>query len=1013
MKLSELIRRATRRNKVSRAVGAAVSALEPMEVRSYFTFAAPIASPGTAGTADMVAVDLNHDGKLDTVTSSTNGTITALIGNGDGTFQAPLVTALGAIPTSGFSGTQSGTLTASDLNGDGIVDVTALSSTRAVTLLGNGDGTFHLPISSPIGSSGTRISSGDVNGDGKADLAVANSTGSVTVMIGNGDGSFAAPVAYTAGPATEDVKIADMNHDGKNDLVVSDAISAGGVSVLLGNGDGTFQASKNFYAYSAPYRMNVDDYNHDGNEDVAVANSYTSSSVTILYGNGDGTLQPPQIYGTGGQPWEMESADINGDGYDDIVSSNGSTYQVNLNNGDGTFALPYSTPGTGVAFASGDYNGDGANDLVGANLSGVGVLINQAPAATNVSTAVGFAISAAGTTAAGAPLPVTVTAVDASGNAVTDFLGTVHIATSDPKMRGLTFSFVAGDAGVHQVLSGLSLYTAGTQTLSVAGPGGLTGGPVSVSVAAGVATRFGVSAPSNAVAGIATSFTVNATDNYGNADPTYVGTVHFTSSDAQASLPADYTFTADDAGTHTFSATLKTSGAKDITAIDTANLYANGRTAAINVAAAAAQSISMIGGGGHIGASHAVLVTAVDAFGNVATGYTGSAHLASSNAATQVGADAAFVNGVATVYITQTTLGAETLTATSASMSASETIVGTPGDAVSFVVSKLPGGVAGTTQSMTVTAYDAFGNVAVDYTGTVVFGSSDFYATLPGYTYSAADAGTHTFSVMMRTAGTQNVTTYDLAKPSMSSTQTGIVITAAAARTISVTPLKGVVAGTAQNVTVTARDAFGNIATGYTGTVKFATSDTLATLPASYTFTAADAGSKTISITYKSASGQDFTATDSVNATMTYYQRDIMITPAAMSGFAFRTPSNVSAGTAFALTLSAVDAFGNTVTGYTGKVHFTGPSGSTLPADYQFSAADAGSHVFNITFANTGTATLNVTDLLDNKLKASTSVTVKTATSTGGGNTGGGGTTTGGGGGGGGGGGSGGGKKVV
>ena len=1008
MKLIDLIRRSSGRNSVTRAARVAMTTLEPMEVRSYFTFAAPIASPGTAGTADMVAVDLNHDGKLDTVTSSKNGSITALIGNGDGTFQAPLVTDLGAIPTSGFSGTQSGTLSASDLNGDGIIDITALSSTRAVTLLGNGDGTFRLPIGSSIGSSGTRISSGDVNGDGKADLAVANSTGSVTVMIGNGDGSFAAPVAYTAGPATEDVKIVDMNHDGKNDLVVSDAVSAGGVSVLLGNGDGTFKPTKNYYAWSAPYRMNVDDYNHDGNEDVAVANSYTSSSVTILYGNGDGTLGAPNIYDTGGQPWELESSDINGDGFDDIVSSNGNTYQVNLNNGNGTFALPYSTPGTGVAFASGDYNGDGANDLVGANLSGVGVLINQAPAATNVSTAVGFTVSAPATTAAGAAVPLTITAVDADGNTVADFLGTVHIATTDPKMRGLTFQFVAGDAGVHSVLSGLSLYSAGLQTLTVTGPASISG-TSTVNVTAGLATRFGVSAAATATAGVAMSVTVSATDNYGNLDSTYVGTVHFTSSDAQASLPADYTFTADDAGTHTFSATLKTSGAKDITAIDTANLYANGRTMPISVTAAGIQSLSVLGGGGRIGAQHTVQVTAVDAFGNIARGYNGLAHVSSSHPATVVGADAAFVNGIASVSLTQTTLGTEIVTASTTdgtALSASETIVGTPGDAVKFVVSKVANVVAGTAQQLTVTAYDAYGNVAVDYAGTTSIGGSDYQAYLPLYTFSTADQGKHTFTLTMKTSGTQSVVVTDLANTALQVTQTGIVVTAAAARTVITTLLSNVVAGTAQSFTVTARDAYGNIATGFTGSVSFATSDTLAALPANYVFAAADAGTHTFSMTFKGASGQTFTVTNSLAPLTPVTQGDIQVYASTVTGFAFRTASNVSAGSAAAVTLSAVDAYGNTVTGYRGKVHFTGPSGSSLPADYQLTALDAGTHTFNITFANTGTATLNVSDLLDNKLKSSTSITVKTATNSGGGGGGGGGTSTGGGGGGGG-------KKVV
>src|SRR6185437_7777328 len=115
-------------------------------------------------------------------------------------------------------------------------------------------------------------------------------------------------------------------------------------------------------------------------------------------------------------------------------------------------------------------------------------------------------------------------------------------------------------------------------------------------------------------------------------------------------------------------------------------------------------------------------------------------------------------------------------------------------------------------------------------------------------------------------------------------------------------------------------------------------------------------GVHTFSMTFKTSGGQTFVVTDASNATIISSQRDIPITPAAMVGFAFRAPSNVVAGTPFTVVLSAVDAFGNTVTDYTGTVHFNGPSGggNLLPADYTFSAADQGTHTFTITLASTG-----------------------------------------------------------
>ena len=74
--------------------------------------------------------------------------------------------------------------------------------------------------------------------------------------------------------------------------------------------------------------------------------------------------------------------------------------------------------------------------------------------------------------------------------------------------------------------------------------------------------------PSPVQAGVAGNFTVTALDEFGNVATGYRGTIHFTSSDSQAVLPADYTFTAADAGVHTFSATLNTTGSQTLTASD-------------------------------------------------------------------------------------------------------------------------------------------------------------------------------------------------------------------------------------------------------------------------------------------------------------------------------------------------------------------------------------------------------------------------------------------------------------
>jgi hypothetical protein len=93
-----------------------------------------------------------------------------------------------------------------------------------------------------------------------------------------------------------------------------------------------------------------------------------------------------------------------------------------------------------------------------------------------------------------------------------------------------------------------------------------------VTVVAAAATHFAVAGlPGTAAAGAANSVTVTALDSSNNVVAGYAGTVHFSSTDGSAVLPADYTFMASDAGTHTFNAgvTFKTAGPQSVTATDT------------------------------------------------------------------------------------------------------------------------------------------------------------------------------------------------------------------------------------------------------------------------------------------------------------------------------------------------------------------------------------------------------------------------------------------------------------
>jgi predicted outer membrane repeat protein len=164
-------------------------------------------------------------------------------------------------------------------------------------------------------------------------------------------------------------------------------------------------------------------------------------------------------------------------------------------------------------------------------------------------------------------------------------------------------------------------------------------------------------------------------------------------------------------------------------------------------------------------------------------------------------------------------------------------------------------------------------------------------------------------------------------------------------------------------ITVTALDDFGQRAAGYLGAVHFTLHP--GGTHADYAFTAGDAGQHTFSGLVLTRAGTDtIIGADTASPPITG-RVSFTITPAAADHIAFSVPLVVTAGVPFAVTLTVQDVYGNTVTGYTGTVHFTASDGGVVvaTADYTFTSADQGQHTFpRVVFGQAGDYTVTGDD---------------------------------------------------
>jgi hypothetical protein len=233
---------------------------------------------------DLAVADFTGDGHAD-IALTTDAGVAVLLGNGDGTFQAPRYFSA--------AGGSARHLAVGDYDGDGTPDLAVLSfdpfpQGTVTILLGNGDGSFRESTHFAAGGIVEAIAAGDFNSDGRQDLVVGNEltydTGDLVFFFGNGDGTFQAPRTLDIGAIPTSIAVQDLNGDGVPDLAV--ATKSNNVAVLAGNGDGTFGAAHYFGVGFGPQSIAVADFNGDGRPDLATAN---------YFGTSDGSFAPTSL----------------------------------------------------------------------------------------------------------------------------------------------------------------------------------------------------------------------------------------------------------------------------------------------------------------------------------------------------------------------------------------------------------------------------------------------------------------------------------------------------------------------------------------------------------------------------------------------------------------------------------------------------------------------------------------------------------------------------------------------
>ena len=325
-------------------------------------FAPSISYLGVGAPAPPLVTDVNHDGALDLVLADRTASFVSItLGNADGTLRGGPVSPAGGSPQ---------TVALGDLDGDGVLDAVVSSTAGALgTQRGGGDGRFAAPVS--VATSGVaRFVLADLNKDGLLDVVSSGNGAQVAVRLGDGKGHFTPPIIAPAfGISVIDLAVGDLDGDGTPDVVVVlQQAETTMIGALRGTGGGQlvpFAPPPTLTPDSGPIALA--DFDGDGHLDVAVG----GATLVVLYGRGDGAFDSLASPLPTAGALTLAAVDLDGDHAPDLVLTRlPNVVEVGLNLGHRAFspaAAIYPTGNFPAGLAVGDLDGDGHPDVATAN----------------------------------------------------------------------------------------------------------------------------------------------------------------------------------------------------------------------------------------------------------------------------------------------------------------------------------------------------------------------------------------------------------------------------------------------------------------------------------------------------------------------------------------------------------------------------------------------------------------------------------------------------------------------